>query len=194
MRDLKDLGVLMLGFVPWLLFLLVSGHTLASLERATIICLVASLTFGFGELRRGYILQWGTVVFFGACVVLVNLLEIIWVASYMDLLANSVLAGIMWLTILVGKPFALQYAQRDLPKERWNDPKVVQACRFITLVWACLMSLSVIVSVIRRISAVHLPEWVYFDASLCIILTGLIFTTLFKRQKRLQRERAQGKS
>lgn len=33
MRDLRDLGVLLLGFMPWLLFLLISGHTLASLER-----------------------------------------------------------------------------------------------------------------------------------------------------------------
>jgi hypothetical protein len=44
-------------------------------------------------------------------------------------------------------------------------------------------------SVFRRSSLVSLPGWVYFDASLCIILTGLTFTTLFKRRKRLQNEK-----
>lgn len=190
MHELKDIGVLLLGFMPWLLFLFLSGHTLTSLERATVISLAASLTFGFGELRRGYILQWGTLFFFCSCAVLVNLLKVVWVATQMDLLANAVLACLMWLGIVVGKPFALQYARRELPRERWNDPKVVQGCRFITLVWAWLMTLAVLVSVIRRSALVHLPEWVYFDASVCIILAGLTFTTLFKRQKRLQRERA----
>ncbi|MCX5816840.1 MAG: hypothetical protein NTX75_11475 [Proteobacteria bacterium] len=188
MRDLKELGVLLLGFVPWMLFLFFAGHTLMSLERAIIVSLFASLVFGFGELRRGYILQWGTLFFFCFCVVLVNLFKVVWVADNMDLLANTALAGTMWLTILVGKPFALQYARRDVPKERWNDPKFIQGCRLITLVWACLMSLSAGLSVLRRSSMINLPGWVYFDATLCIILTGLTFTMLFKRQKRLQHE------
>jgi hypothetical protein len=188
MRDLKELGVLLLGFFPWLIFLFFSGHTLTSLERAIIISLFASLTFGFAELRRGYILQWGTLFFFCFCAVSVNLFKVIWVAENMDLLANAALAGTMWITILVGKPFALQYAQRDVPKERWSDPKFIQGCRLITLVWACLMSLAAGLSVLRRSSIFNLPGWVYFDASLCIILIGLTFTTLFKRQKRLQRE------
>ncbi|MCX5809099.1 MAG: hypothetical protein NTX36_06985 [Proteobacteria bacterium] len=190
MRDLKDLGTLLLGFMPWLLFLFLSGHTLASLEYAIIISLVASLTFGFSELRRGYILQWGTLLFFCLCVILINLLKVIWVATHMDLLANATLTCIMWLSIVVGKPFALQYAQRDLPREAWGDPKVIKGCLFITLVWACLMTLSVLVSLVHRSSVVHVPEWIYFYVTLCIILTGLIFTVLFKRQKRLQRERA----
>ena len=191
MQDLKDLGALLLGFIPWLLFFFISGHTLTSLEYALIICLIVSVIFGLGDLRRGYILTWGTVIFFGTCVVLVNILKIVWVASYMDLLSNSMLAGIMWITLIIGMPFALQYARKDLPKEVWNEPKFIQGCRWITLVWASLMSLSVLVSIIRRCPWVHFPGWVYFDVTICIILTGLTITTLFKRQKRLQRERAQ---
>jgi hypothetical protein len=194
MRDIKELGVLLLGFVPWLLFLLLSGHSLTSLEHAIIVSLLASLTFGFRELKRGYILTWGTLVFFCFCAVFVNLLGVLWVATYMDLLANTALAGIMWLTILVGKPFALQYARGDVPKEQWNDPTFIQGCRFITLVWAWLMSIAAGLSVLRRSSMVDLPGWVYFDASLCIILTGLTFTTLFKRKKRLQREEAEARN
>jgi len=184
MRDVKELGVLLLGFVPWLLFLFFSGHTLMSLERASIAALLASLTFGFGELRRGYILQWGTLLFFCFCVVSVNFCKVVWVAEHMDLLANTALAGTMWLTIVVGKPFALQYARRDVPKERWNDPKFIQGCRFITMVWACLMTLAAGVALVRCSALLRLPAWVYFDASLAIILTGLTCTILFKRQKR----------
>jgi carotenoid cleavage dioxygenase len=155
-----------------------------------VISLVASLTLGFGDLRRGFILQWGTVLFFAFCVLFVDLLKVFWVAEQMDLLSNATLTAIIWLTILMGRPFALQYARRDLPKELWNDEKLVQGCRFITLVWACLMTLATGISVFRRLSVVHLPDWVYFDISLCIIFFGLTYTTLFKRRKRLQREKA----
>ncbi len=190
MRELKDLGLLLVGFMPWLLFLFVSGHSLTSLERAIVICLVASVTFGFGELRRGYILQWGSLLFFTACFLLVNILSIVWVAEQMDLLANLTLASIVWLTILVGRPFALQYARRDLPKEQWNDKKFVEGCRFISIVWAVLMTLSVGISVLRRLPMAKAPSWVYFTGSICLILAGVTFTTVFKRQKRLERERA----
>ena len=64
MRELKDAGMLLLGFLPWLLFLFFSGHSLGSLERVSWLCLAASLTFGFSELRSGFILQWGTLVLF----------------------------------------------------------------------------------------------------------------------------------
>ncbi|QWT48481.1 hypothetical protein [Azospira inquinata] len=181
MRDLKELGMLLLGFMPWLLFLFVAGHTLAGLERAIWLCFFASLVFGFDELRRGFILQWGSLFFFGACLVLVNWQQNIWVATHMTLIANSALTAIMWLTLAVKRPFALQYARRDLPRERWNDPKVVASCRFITRVWAGLMSLAVGVAAVHEERLVDWPESVFFDLSLVIIVTGVAFTTLYKR-------------
>ena len=189
MRELKDTAVLMLGFLPWLLFLFFSGHSMESLERITWISLVASLTFGFSELRNGFILQWGTLIFFAACVLLVCIFHVVWVAMQMDLLANLSLALIVWATLLAGRPFALQYARKGLPPERWNDPKFIEGCRFITIIWAILMSASVGVSVYRRTPAPQASERAYFAISLGIIAAGVIFTTLFKRRKRLERER-----
>ena len=62
--DFKELGLLMLGFLPWMLFLFLSGHTMLSLKIAVVISLVASVTLGFGDLKRGFILSWGTCIFF----------------------------------------------------------------------------------------------------------------------------------
>jgi carotenoid cleavage dioxygenase len=185
--DLKELGGLILGFLPWLLFLFISGHTLASLERAIVISLITCLIFGFGDLKRGFILQWGTLIFFSMCAITINLFHLMWMAKYMDLLSNSALAFVMWFTLLTGKPFVLQYARRDLPPERWNDPGMIQGCRQMTIVWASLMSLSVLLSIIRRTSLLSLPGWVYFGLSLVIIAAGLTYTTVFKRRKRLKR-------
>jgi len=188
MRELKDTAVLLLGFLPWLLFLFFSGHSMESLERISWICLAACLIFGFSELRSGFILQWGSLVFFALSVLLVGILHNVWVATHMDLLANLSLATIIWATLLAGRPFALQYARKDLSPERWNDPGLLKGCRFITLVWALLMTVSVCVSIYRRTSAPQMSDQSYFAISLATIAGGVIFTTMFKRRKRLQKE------
>lgn len=187
--DLKELGLLMLGFLPWMLFLFFSGHTMLSLKIAVVISLVASVTLGFGDLKRGFILTWGTCIFFLICLIMVDFLNNKWIAMEMDLVSNLALSAIMWFTVLIGKPFALQYARRGLPKELWNDEKFIRGCKFITVVWACLMTFAVLISILKRTNWLPFPIWVYFDINILNIVVGLTFTTIFKRKKRLQRER-----
>jgi len=189
MKEIKETLLLLLGFLPWILFLFLSGHSLASLERAIIICLIATLVFGFNNIRKGFILQWGTLLFFVFCFVSLNLLRIVWVALYMNILANGTLASIMWSSVLAGKPFTLQYAREHLPKEKWNDPKLIRSCQFITIIWGILMLLACAVSVLKITHQGLYPERVYFDISLSIIIGGIMFTVIYKHNKRKQRER-----
>jgi len=188
--DLKELGGLVLGFLPWMLFLFFSGHTLLSLKIAVVISLLASITLGFSDLKRGLILSWGTCIFFIVCLILVNFMNNVWMAREMDLVSNLALAAIMWFTVIIGKPFALQYARRGLPKEKWNDENFIRGCMFITVVWASLMTFAVLLSILRRTTWLPFANWVYFDLTILNIVIGLTFTTIFKRKKRLQRENA----
>lgn len=189
MRDIREFCEMLLSFLPWLLFLFLAGHTLSSLNLAILVALVASIAFGWDDLKRGLILPWATVLFFAFSAVSVNLFGLVWVAKNMELLAKGFLTSIMWFTLLVGQPFVLQYARRDLPKERWHEPRLLQVCRFLTLVWAAMMSLSVALAFLRRSGWLNLPEAFYSYSGLLIVLTGFVFTILFKRSKRKQRER-----
>ena len=186
MKELKELIKFLLGFMPWLLFLFLSGHTLASLERSIIISLLANPVFGFKELRKGFILQWGTLLFFIVCAITINLMHFMFFAEYMGIISNGFLAGIIWVTLFIGKPFTLQYATAELPKERWNDPGLINSCRFIALVWAIILTFSTLIACIRILKPDLFPGWVYFDISIVTILGGSIFTTLYKTYKRNQ--------
>jgi carotenoid cleavage dioxygenase len=188
--DLKELGLLMLGFLPWMLFLFLSGNTMSSLKIAIVISLVASLTLGFGDLKRGFILQWGTCIFFLICLIMVDFLNNLWMTKEMDLLSNLAISAIMWLSVLIGKPFALQYARMGLPQEHWNDKNFIRGCLFITVVWACLMTFAVLISILKRTTWLPFSNMVYSDITILNLVVGLTFTTIFKRKKRLQRERA----
>lgn len=189
MRDLKELLFFMLSFIPWLLFLVIPVDSLSGLKSVIVVCFVASVVFGFSGLRNGMILSWGTVLFFIACILLVNVLNIIWFAENMAVLSNGILAGIVWVSILVGRPFALQYARLEVAKERWNDPELISGGFHISLFWGVMMTISAVISVIEKM--VQTTSSLNFSLSLLMIGIGAGYTTFFKRKKRIQRERLQ---
>lgn len=184
MKLLKEILLFLLGFAPWILFLFFSGNSLASLERAIIICLVASVIFGFRDLRRGLILPWASLLFFVSCAIMVNLLKMVAVAQNMGIIANGFLAAIIWVTILIGKPFTLQYAKAELPKEHWNDPELVRSCRFIAIVWGVLLTFSASLSLFKIYNPSLYPGWVYSSISIGTMLGGTIFTQVYKKSRR----------
>ena len=187
MKDIIEILKFLLGFASWIVFLFLSGNTLASLERALIISFMISIILGYRQLRSGFILQWGSVIFFAWCIIMVNCLQNVTVAKNMGIIANGFLASIIWLTILVGKPFTLQYAREDLPKDRWNDPALVQSCRFMAIVWGLLMALSTFVACFKVMRPGLYPEIVYSSISLCTIMGGTLFTQFYKKYKRSSR-------
>ena len=190
MKELKDILKFLIGFAPWILFLFLSGHTLVSLERSIMISLIASLIFGFKELRKGFLLQWGSFLFFAFCVITVYFFKSIFVMKNMGIISNGFLACLIWGTIFVAKPFTLQYARVELPKERWNEPAVIHTCRFIAIIWALLLTISASVAIFRTLKPGLFPDWVYFDTSIAIMLGGAIFTTLYKKYRRNQASQA----
>jgi hypothetical protein len=101
MKDLIEILKFLLGFASWIVFLFLSGSTFTSLERALVISFIISLIFGYRQLRGGFILQWGSVIFFAWCIIMVNCLKNVTVAKSMGVIANGFLASIIWLTILV---------------------------------------------------------------------------------------------
>ena len=186
MRDLKELLFFMLSFIPWLLFMIIPADSLDGLKFSIAVCFSASLVVGFGDLKKGMILAWGTLLFFIACIVLVNVLNIVWVAENMAALANGVFAAIVWISILIGSPFALQYARQEVPRERWNDPHLVRGGLHISLFWGVMMTISAIIAVVEKM--VGTSSTFNFTLSLLMIGVGAGYTTLFKRQKRIERE------
>ncbi len=190
MEELIEIAKFLFGFIPWILFLFLSGNTLVSLERSIIISLLASVIFGVRALREGFILQWGTLFFFIACAITVNLLKLVFVAEHMAIISNGFFASLIWVTIFIGKPFTLQYAKVELPKEQWEEPELIQSCRFIAIIWALLLTLSTLISFSRILKPGLCPGWVYFNITLGIMLGGGIFTTLYKKYKRSRRNSA----
>lgn len=187
-NELIEILKFVLGFLPWILLLLLPTDGWDALRKAVVVCLIASVVSSWKELRKRFILQWCTLAFFFFCAVAFYGFEWVWLARHMGIVANGFLAGVIWFTVLIGQPFALQYARADLPQERWYDTELIRGCRFITIFWGTLMLVPTALSVFQCFYPVALPDRFYFYINLLCIIFGVLYTTSYKRRKRKQRE------
>ncbi len=189
-EELIYIAKFLFGFLPWLLFMVLPTDGWEPLRRAVALCLVASIVFSWKTLRKGFILQWASLAFFLFCTIALYGFAWVWLAKHMGIIANGFLNGIIWCTILIGKPFTLQYARADLPKERWYDEGLIRSCRFIAIFWGMLLFIPLAFEIFRLFHPAALPDRFYLYVSLSCIMIGTCYTTFYKRMKRTQREAA----
>jgi carotenoid cleavage dioxygenase len=132
---MKQLFSILLGFLPWIVFGVISGPSLWRLNAAIIVALALVLVMGYKQLAQGFILTWGSLLFFGVLLVMVVLCRNLWVINNLDILAQGTLAAIAWLSIFLGKPFVLQYALETVPPERQASPVFYRTCRTLAEIW-----------------------------------------------------------
>jgi hypothetical protein len=185
---LIDSAKLILGFLPWFLFLFLPTDGWNPLRRAVLICLAASVLFGWKMLRQGFILQWATTAFFLFCSLSLYGFRWVWLATHMGIIANGFLDGVIWFTVLTGKPFTLQYARAELPREQWNNEGLIRSCRIIAIFWGTILLVPIALGAFRLFHPHALSDRFSLCLSLSCIAIGTGFTTFYKQLKRRQRE------
>jgi hypothetical protein len=187
-QELLEFVKFIYGFLPWILFLFLPTDGWEPLQRAVAVCFVASLVFGWDTLRKGFILQWFTVGFFLFSAIALYGFSWVWLAEHMGIIANGFLDGVIWLTVLTGNPFTLQYAREELPRERWYEEGVIRTCQSIAIFWGALLLVPTTFSVFRLLYPTALPAHFYFYLSLLCMAIGAAYTTIYKRKKREERQ------
>ncbi|HEY9073903.1 MAG TPA: hypothetical protein VIN67_07185 [Desulfobaccales bacterium] len=139
---MKQLISIMLGFLPWIAFGVIAGPSLWRLNAAIIVALALVALMGYKQLAKGFILTWGSLLFFGVTLVMVVLLRNLWVINNLDILSQGALAAIAWLSIFIGRPFVLDYARETVPPERQASPDFYRICRNLAGIWGVVFLIS----------------------------------------------------
>jgi hypothetical protein len=185
--ELRETAKFIFGFLAWIVFLLLPTNGWEPLRRAVVVSLIISVVFSWKQLRDGFILAWATAGFFLLCTISFYGFEWIWLADHMAIVANSFLDGIIWFTVLIGKPFTLQYARADLPADQWYDENLVRSCRAIAIFWGLLLPIPIAFNVFQLLYPTALPGAFYFSISVFCIMLGILVTRIYTRLKRKQR-------
>jgi hypothetical protein len=177
---------LLLAFAPWIAFWLISGGQ--SMVRLQIgICVAALLVgiMGITRLHRGLIL-WAGVVFFAFALITVVFLKSTWVIKHLGILASGTLFMATLISIVIGQPFTESYAREHVAREVWDCPAFIRSSYTVTGVWGIIFLANTMVNVVKPHYA-ELGEWFFRGVELCILVSGVAFTTAYSRIMRKKR-------
>lgn len=165
-----------LGFFPWIFFAVFYGTTPCSMAFACLSALILTFVFEHEELKKGFILPWGTVIFF----IMLGLNDYFgfspWATQHASRIINSALAVIVYISMLMGKPFSMQYARQKVAKIYWRTPTFMRINWIITALWAVLMTMMALPSYILPPNVLA-DSWFWgYGFSIICMVAGTLFT------------------
>ena len=184
---MKDLLKILLGFLPWILFGILAGPPLTRLEAALAVAWAATLALGLQQLRQGFFLTWGSLLFFSLIFILVAFLKNLWIIEHLGLLAQATLAAIAWSSIIAGRPFTLQYARESVPEAYWKTPAFIHTGYVTSLVWGIIFLIALGASLFRPYLD-RVDRWLYPLLATGSMFLGIIFTQWYVHKVRKARQ------
>jgi len=183
---------ILLSFAPWIVFGFISGQSLIRLETAMVIALAITVLLSYKQLKKGYVLTWGTLLFFILSFIAVALMKNIWVATHMGVLSYATLAAITWGSMIVGQPWTLQYAKEEVDRSLWKNKGFIHANQVITGAWGTIFLIDLAMNYYKLNHHVA-QEWIIDATGWVLILIGMGFTVAYtdwSRKRRQQLEQA----
>lgn len=169
---------ILLGFLPWILYLVLVGSTRQQHETAILSALIATLVLDFPELRKGFVLSWGTIIFFTGLLAATFFSPSNWLEIHAYLLANSALATIAWVSLIINLPFTLQYARERVPEKFWHTLLFIRINRIITGAWALAFSCTGLLNMLNIYGFIS-GGWLYQASTYIPGFIAIFFTSHF---------------
>lgn len=113
---------MLLGFLPLIVYALLSGEIIESRQISRLAASIVAFIAYFKTLKRGFILEWANLLMLVIACICVSILKITMIADYMGILIYLVLALVSFGSMIAGVPFIIQYAKDMVYKSVWDTP------------------------------------------------------------------------
>jgi hypothetical protein len=107
-----------------------------------------------------------------------------WTVATVRLAVDAGLLAIVVISLAIGRPFTLQYAREQVPKEFWSTPVFAATNRLITSVWAGAFLVLVAADAAAEYAR-GIPLWVDILASVLAFCGAVGFTLWYPAHVRL---------
>lgn len=168
---------LVFSFAPWLSFMIIAHDSLFRLKLGLVTALVMSVVMGVLRLHRGVIL-WVGLAFFSYATIAVLAFENMWTVKYMGILAHASLCVGTWYTVLVKRPFTLEYAREQVDPALWNSRSFIQTNMIITAAWGGCFAIGALIAW-HKVTWQVLPNWGYEIINYSLMISCMIFSTAY---------------
>jgi hypothetical protein len=170
------MGIL-LAFAPFIVFAIVDrllGPTPGLCAGAAVSAVLLARD-GLTPGRSPKLLEIGTVILFAGLAAYALMFGQAGSLFSVRLKVDAGLLLIVLVSILVRRPFTLQYAREQAPPELWDSPAFVRANYVISAVWALAFALMVVADIVL-VYIPSLPPRVGIVATILILVAAIKFT------------------
>lgn len=166
------------SLIPWLVFFALDHSSTLELHIAIISAITFIVIFNNRLLQNGFIFEWGSLLFFFTLFILIIALPNTWSIINAPLLAFYALAIIFWISIILARPVAMQYAKLNVTKELWSTKLFYRVNNIVTILWACVFSIiSILYTVEKFVWGGDL--WLTELLPTALLILGIWFTFWF---------------
>lgn len=141
---------LLLAFAPFIVFAVVDR--LASIPAGLAAGAVAAAALLIRDLvtpgRSVKLLEIGTFLLFGGLTLLELAIGEQWSIADVRLRVDAGLLLVVLFTMVLGRPFSLQYARERVAREHWEDPDFIRVNYVISAAWAVAFGVLVLADVV----------------------------------------------
>ncbi len=164
---MADMGKnLMLGFMPWFIYLSLAGYGEEMLDAAIIGAMASIVIFNRKALERKIILEWGTLLFFVFLLIVGVIMKHPWYVDNAYWFSTLILALIILVTIIIGKPFTQTYAKESVPEEFWESDLFIMTNKVMSSAWFIgMMAVTIVSALIEGIMS-YVLQGMAFSATI----------------------------
>jgi intracellular septation protein A len=175
---------ILLSFGPFLLFavLMRFGDVLFALIAAAALSALLILR----ERRRGKsvkILEAGTVLLFGGLTIFTAFTRYDWTILEGRLAVDLGLLVIVLGSIIARRPFTLQFAREEVPKEYWANPQFIATNYRISAAWALAFLVLVLADIVMAFYPA-IPLWIGIAVTILSLAGAIWFTRWYPQRVR----------
>jgi hypothetical protein len=149
---LKKLINLITSFLPWISF-----TTLSVVYPP--LAIPAGLVFSlltYPKLKQGFILDWASFLFFVILFIDNQIFKDEWLVDHIGSFISLYFVAIAAISILIRRPFTMQYAKLEVKKETWNSPSFYRCNVIMTGGFGFIFLMMAIANFIRTY---YYPGW-----------------------------------
>lgn len=176
---------MVLAFAPWVTFkILISLPIMDPIFMVKLGIVVAAVICayqGYIGLHKGALL-WGGLLFFGFALITVPIMDNRWVLQHLGVLSHGTLASFTWGSMLLNKPFTMEYAKKSVDPSLWNSPIFIRKNNIIAGVWGAAFTIAFIDAALKLTLFPH-SGLIFEVIDNAALLGAALFTAHFTKKK-----------
>ena len=171
---------ILVAFAPFVVFIILERtvDVRAGLISAAIVSIVLLIRDAINRNKTVKVLEIGTAALFGGLAIYAAMAKPNWSIPAVRLRVDGGLLLVVVVSMMIRRPFTLQYAREQAPHDGWDTPEFIHVNYVITAVWALAFAVMVSADLVMAYWPT-LPPSVGIGATLLAIVGAVRFSSWY---------------